>query len=454
MLRQIIIHLILFMVVSMFGQHSDYFAQNVELKSNIQPGNETRYSDVWGYVDDGGNEYAILGAYGGTYFIDVTHPNDPKVVDFVHGPSSIWRDIKTHKDYAYVGTEGRGGGEGLQIIDLSFLPDSVSLVNVSKEYFRSSHNIFIDNGYLYAVGTEHEDGVHILDISDPLNPIEVGIYSESGYVHDVFVRNNLMIVCAATNYALVNINLKEYPRLITESPELPGIYAHSGWMTEDGKYFYATDEFNVRDLIVFDIGNPGKSWNIVVPEWQMNSNSTIHNVFIKNNFAHISYYGDGYVVLDISDPASPQLVGHYDTEPNAEAGYKGAWGCYPYLPSGNILISDINNGLFVLDFTLDNDYTTSVNNESALTNFELNQNYPNPFNPETKITYSVPKSSHVTLRVFNVLGQEVMTLVNSDKSPGRYSVSFNGSGLVSGIYFANLYHGGSESKSIKMILNK
>ena len=68
-------------------------------------------------------------------------------------------------------------------------------------------------------------------------------------------------------------------------------------------------------------------------------NSPVHNVFVLGDYAHISYYEDGYVVLDISNPMNPQFAGQYDTYPGAGGGtYNGAWGVYPYLPSGNVIV--------------------------------------------------------------------------------------------------------------------
>jgi hypothetical protein len=71
-------------------------------------------------------------------------------------------------------------------------------------------------------------------------------------------------------------------------------------------------------------------------------------------------------------------------------------------------------------------------------NFVLNQNFPNPFNPATKIKYSIPKSSQVTLKIFNTLGEEIATLVNEEKTIGTYEVSWNAANLPSGVYFYRL----------------
>jgi hypothetical protein len=74
-------------------------------------------------------------------------------------------------------------------------------------------------------------------------------------------------------------------------------------------------------------------------------------------------------------------------------------------------------------------------------NFSLSQNYPNPFNPTTTIHYSVPKTSFVTIKVYDMLGKEIATLVNQEKSAGNYTVQFNGSNLSSGIYFYRMRSG-------------
>jgi hypothetical protein len=87
-------------------------------------------------------------------------------------------------------------------------------------------------------------------------------------------------------------------------------------------------------------------------------------------------------------------------------------------------------------------FTGLTNNENEIPKvFELSQNYPNPFNPVTRINYSVPKQSLVTMKVFDVLGREVVTLVNEQLKPGYYSVDFNGSNLASGVYFYKMEAG-------------
>lgn len=316
---------------------------NVELLSHYNPYPSAGYSDIWGYTDPSGNEYALLGVRSGTSIIDITDPTTPNEVAFIPGPFSVWRELKAHDHYAYVITEQTGTGQGLQIIDLSDLPNSASLVNTVDTYFERAHDITIENGYAYIVGTEGGGGMHILDLSDPVNPVETAYYMGSNYIHDVMVWNDTVVASAENKYDLIDVTDKFNPFRISSSGSAtpPGIYAHSGWMTEDKRYFVATEEFNVVDITVWDLQDRS-TWELVVPTWEMPSNSTVHNLYIIGDYAHISYYSEGYVVLDISDPLHPMLAGQYDTE--------DAWGCYPFFPSGNTIISDIETGLYVFRF--------------------------------------------------------------------------------------------------------
>ena len=314
---------------------------NVDLLSNLNQYPSQGYNDIWGYVDGSGIEYALLGCGNGTSIVRIDNPSQPQEVAFIPGPSSMWRDIKTHSTYAYIVTEGTGTGRGLQIVDLSQLPNTATLVNTIETWFTRAHNIFIDNGFAYVIGTNNGGGMHILDLTNPINPTRTNYYTASNYIHDVYVWNDTVVAAAEDSYDLINVSDKNNPQLISVSASLPGIYAHSGWMTEDKRYFFGTEEFNQIDITVWDLVDR-TTWDLVVPTWQMQTNSTVHNLFIKDNYAHISYYSDGYVILDISDPLNPVLAGQYDTP--------DMWGCYPYLPSGITICSDIDAGLYVLQF--------------------------------------------------------------------------------------------------------
>jgi hypothetical protein len=94
-----------------------------------------------------------------------------------------------------------------------------------------------------------------------------------------------------------------------------------------------------------------------------------------------------------------------------------------------------------------------TNNISTPKSFVLSQNYPNPFNPTTVIQYEIPKSAMVTLKVYDILGREVKTLVNQYENSGNYSINFNASNLSSGVYFYQL-RSGSYIVTKKMVLLK
>jgi len=131
---------------------------NVDLVGTLNQYPSIGYNDIWGYVDGTGIEYALLGTRHGTSIIRLDNPSNPQEVAFIPGPQSVWRDIKVHGNYAYTITEQTGSGQGLQIIDLSNLPTSASLVNTVDTWFNRAHNIFIDNGYAYVIGSNGGGG--------------------------------------------------------------------------------------------------------------------------------------------------------------------------------------------------------------------------------------------------------------------------------------------------------
>lgn len=333
---------VLFAASILFAQNNVTFLSNLDQYGG--------YSNIWGYVDPNGVEYALLGTTTGTSIISLADPTNPVECAFIPAPQSSWRELKVWDHYAYVATDV--SGNGLQIIDLSQLPTTATLVNTLNTYFNDCHDLLIDDGFCYTVGGDGIGGMRILDLSNPVVPVQTAYYTSSGYIHDIYIWDDTVVASCGSlqQYHLIDVTNKSNPQLISTSITLPGIYAHSGWMTEDKRYFFATEEFNVRDMTVWDLQDRS-SWDLVIPAWGLNNNSIVHNLYIVGDYAHISYYTSGYLVLDISDPLNPQIAGQYDTYPlNNSGNYSGAWGVYPFLPSGNTIISDINTGLYVLRF--------------------------------------------------------------------------------------------------------
>ncbi|MBK7447322.1 MAG: T9SS type A sorting domain-containing protein [Ignavibacteria bacterium] len=194
-----------------------------------------------------------------------------------------------------------------------------------------------------------------------------------------------------------------------------------------------------------------------VRDWAPTNLTTtiVHNVEIYGNYAVIAHYTSGIRIVDISNPLLPVEVAWYDTyKRDNSTDYLGCWGVFMF-PSGKIIGSDTDSGLYVIKTNFTMTGTGNNLNASIPSDYNLSQNYPNPFNPNTNINFSIPKNSLVNLDVFNSAGQKIANLINDRRDAGNYEISFDGSryGLSSGTYFYRLQSEGfSETK--RMILLK
>jgi choice-of-anchor B domain-containing protein len=311
-------------------------------------------SDIWGYVDQSGNEYAIVGLNDGTSVVDVTDPANPVEVFYEPGSNSIWRDIKTWGDYAYVTTEA---ADGLLIIDLSTLPGNTNLTTSyyfgpTGDEWQSAHNLYIDeNGFCYIFGANRgEGGTIILDVdTDPMNPVEVGI-EDTYYTHDGVVRGDTLYQAHINDgfFTLTDISDKANPIFLGQQIT-PGVFAHNIWFSDDGDYVYTTDEITNGHIGEFDISDPGNIIELDRIQSSPGMNVIPHNAHFIDDYIVTSYYRDGVVIHDVSNKGNMVEVGNFDTSPQFDGdGFNGCWGVYPWLPSGNIISSDIENGLHIL----------------------------------------------------------------------------------------------------------
>ena len=343
----------LLLPLSLMGQSLN---DNTVLLGRFTRPNTNFYSDVWGYAANN-MEFALLGTATGTSIIDVTDPARPKEVAFIPGPRSIWRDIKTHSHYAYVVHDANNDNHpepGLQIIDLSNLPNSATLVNTYRATLGpgTAHNLYIDDGYAYVAGSYAAGGVHILDLSDPTQPVEVGTWSES-YWHDVVVQNDTLYGSAMFIGAIEIVDATDKSNLkLIARKQYPDAFTHNTWISEDNRYLSQTDERHGRPVNFWDLTDH-RNPELIARYWAA-PNAIAHNTHLRGNYAFISYYYDGLRIVDISQRRAPVDVGYYDTYPDDQfkrgAGFEGAWGAYPFLPSGHILISDMKYGLFIIEF--------------------------------------------------------------------------------------------------------
>ncbi len=318
-------------------------ADGVTLLAKVDPGADC--NDIWGYTAPNGDEYALVGTAAGTNIYNCANPSAPYLTGSIPGPGSIWRDIETYGPYAYVVTEGGGG---IQIIDLND-PENPFLVKTwGAHLFSNCHNIGIDQdtGMIYACGTSA--GTVIFDASASYtSPPHVTNYT-SNYVHDLHIQDGYahMAEIYGGDYRIIDVrNLPSLPS--RDRIKTPGYFTHSTWANEDNTLCITTDEVNGGRVALYDISS---KTNIKFrDDWTPDTSTIPHNAYIIGDKAYVSWYTEGFICLDISDPYNIKKYASYDTSPyTSGAGYHGAWGCYPFSPSGVVYISDIEEGFYIL----------------------------------------------------------------------------------------------------------
>ncbi len=358
-------------------------SNNMTLLSNLDLPNlptqyGCQYGDIWGYTAPNGTEVAIVATIEQILFVNITAPANPVIIlaytvtnaGTSTTSQSLWRDFDTYQHYIYAVSDLQTAG--LLIFDMSNVPTSISMVYQSNDVFSRAHTLFIDqlNGKLYAAGSNTQNnGLKILDLS--VNPISPTLFASvplntvgGGYVHDVYVRDN---IAYCSHGSLSKIQIYDFSNLpasfsivgsIENYPE-PG-YNHSSWINDGGNLLVFTDETFGSDVKIVDISDPA---NISIGDIHtfysellgagVPGSSCAHNPYIIGNLAYISYYEDGVQVFDISNPAAVTSYAYYDTYPSNTQynDYIGCWGVYPFFASGHIIASDMNNGLFVMEIT-------------------------------------------------------------------------------------------------------
>jgi len=307
-------------------------------------------SDIWGWKNPvDGREYALVGVFDGFSIVDVTVPSSPVALHFVPGDNSIWRDVKTWGNYAYVTNETGGG---LLIVDLSALPGSITTYSWTGGSlgYNTAHNIFIDeNGVAYLCGSNGALGTLFLDVdSDPINPPVLGSYT-TRYVHDTYVRGDTMWNAEISDgiFSVLDVTNKSAPVLLATQATTSN-FCHNIWVSDDASWLVTTDEVSGAFIDAYDVSDLSDIRRI--DTWRSNPGSGVipHNVFIGGQYLLTSYYRDGLTITDATYPDNLIQTGSYDTSPFSGDGFNGAWGVYPYLPSGNVLVTDIEEGLFVV----------------------------------------------------------------------------------------------------------
>ncbi|WP_417602210.1 choice-of-anchor B family protein [Owenweeksia hongkongensis] len=321
-------------------------------------------NDIWGYADTSGNEYALVGINSGFAIVDVTVPTNPVQKHFISGANTTWRDIKTWSHYAYVVHDGVGpsNSDGVMIVDLNTI-DSATIsftqffpsvtIGGTKFDYSDAHNLYIDeSGVLYLFGSNiGVGGACMFDlVTDPENPTLLGVY-DGNYYHDGVARGDTLWGAAIQVgiFEAVNISNKSNP-VVMGSHATPNNFTHNIWFSDDNKTVFTTDERKGAYVAAYDVSDMN---NITetdrIRTTIFDPNQVIpHNTHVLGDFLVTSYYTSGLQIVDASNPDILVETAYYDTSPLIGDGFNGAWGAYPFLPSRNILVSDRQEGLFVL----------------------------------------------------------------------------------------------------------
>jgi choice-of-anchor B domain-containing protein len=354
-----------------------------------------QYSGCWGMAVNG-HEYAILGGAAHILIFDVTDPSNVFLRNkFDAAEITIWREFKSYQNRLYAVSDGTS--EGMMIFDFSGAPDTIQRTYWSTEFIQRAHTITLDttSGHIYLNGGSAGSGIILLDVTQ--NPDQPQLVAnipqlEGGYIHDSYVRNDTLYASSGYNGLFVYDFKTDPQNPITLGSISTGGYNHNSWLTSDGKYTYYTEEIpRGRPVQIVDlqgltvngemelIGNG--FLNNLVPG---GTEAIPHNVYIKDSLLFNSQYEDGLLVYNISDPENPILSHTFDTHPENSVynGYYGNWGNYPWLPSGNIIAGDMQNGLYLLKIN-----TTSSSNQLA--NHQNVSIQPNPASNEINVQLEV-----------------------------------------------------------------
>ncbi len=346
---------ILFLLVSL--SQTTYAQLNIELLDQFSY--DFNANDIWGWAAEDGTEYAIVGTTRGTSIVSLADPRNVVEVGFIPGASTSWRDIKTQGHYAYVTQDITDANEdvGIAIIDLSKLPGSIEYVywrpQLDRGLLTDCHNIWIDEeGVCYLAGCDvNNGGIIMLDIlTNPTEPSVIA-YGPAVYAHDVYVKDNMMFASQLrSDLAIYDISDKQNITLVGQK-QTPFDFTHNAWATDNNSIVFTTDERANAPVASYSVSANGEIEELdqFRPLGTINRGVIPHNVHVyKDNWVVTSYYTDGVVIIDGTRPANMIEIGNYDTFAGGDGGFNGAWGAYPYLPSGNLLVTDINSGLYVL----------------------------------------------------------------------------------------------------------
>ena len=343
---------------------------HITLRANPTSRISRRYADVWA---DGNYAYLCSDMSSGVLIYDISNPDAPvKVANYAPTNSLDMEDAKVSNGIGYFASNNGGG---VHIVDLSdpTHPTLITRITAATGGYDYIHNVAIDGTHLYFPNYAPfgSPAVQVWDVSNPNLPflIRTIMTTDPKFIHDLTVENNRLYTAGNGG----KTDIWDVSNVDTQVPVLlgsinSGIRTASAVPSSDGNFLFVTRElFNFAgDLSVYDISNPASAqlaYRTTGAPLGLDATSAFQPKVV-NNLLYLTWDQAGLVVFDIANPASPVLIGNYDTWPAAAGGslFDGGWGVYPFLGQDRILVSDRDTGLYILD-------ATAVSAQPALLNF-------------------------------------------------------------------------------------
>ena len=276
------------------------------------------------------------------------------------------------------------------------------------------------------------DNYNPATITRPMNN-RIWVNIDLPFVH----TNNGTIVAGGSNWTdVVTINFD-----VENAQGFTSVY----WLT-NSIYWGIYDDDN---FTIWNLGQFQNALNIPLPVELSSFTAKIINDKVELNWLTMTEVDNyGFDIERKVNKSEWQKIGFVEGHGNSNSPNS-----YSFVDNHLTGGSEFRYRLKQIDTNGNYEFSEIVEIEYLPQNFVLYQNYPNPFNPSTKIRYSIPQSSNVIIKVFDILGNEIETLVNEEKPAGNYEVEFDASGLSSGMYLYKL-QAGNFVETKKMILLK
>ena len=421
------------------GFAGPYPCLNVDLRAHVtlQTMQCESGNSLWGWTDPlDGKEYALMGCNNGISFVDVSDPDAPVYLGRLptfehphagqapeHEGNSLWRDVRVYANHAFVVSEQPE--HHMQVFDLTRLrsvasPPEEFVEDAVYEDISTTHTIAIDEvaGFAFLAGTNTcNGGLHMVNIQDPLNPTFAGCVSQDGYTHETqctmydgpdadYDGHEICFSSNVDSVTIVDVTDKSNPVQISRNTYEGSGYTHQGWLTEDQRYFLVNDELDECNMghnswtYIWDMADLDAP--VLMGHYVSPTPAIDHNHYIRGDYLYASHYRAGLRILDTTGVSAGYLAeaGFFDFYPEDNLpNFNANWNNYPFFPSGNVILSGIEQGLFVVTPNLDPHPTSIVVSDVSVNEGDSGESIASF---EVRLTRAVPDT--VTVSYLTGLG--------------------------------------------------